>query len=146
MRDLDEFLDPAMRLPIHGKTYAVKSPPYEVGLKATHLWTIGAAVGQGVEVSDADLKSLELSDDDEHDMLVRLLGDTYAEMTADGLPWIWVRHAGITIMFWVVLDRAAAESFWESPGELHPAMPDPSSKEPSSAAVGPKKRRKPAAA
>ena len=136
MRDLEDFIDPTLRLPIRGKTYVVESPDAALGLKVQQLWTIGAAASQGVEVSEAELKSLSLDDDDERDLLIRLLGATYDQMRADGVPWAWVRHAGVTVMFWVAASREAAEAYWESPGETQPSSTDPLSQELSTEADG----------
>ena len=123
MRDLDEFFDPTLRLPIRGKVYVVASPDAKTGLRVQRLMSTGAVAAMGGEVSDADLESLEFDDDEERDLYLRILGPAYDEMLADGLPWEIVQHAGQTALMWVAFGREAAERVWESVGEAH--RPEP---------------------
>jgi hypothetical protein len=113
MRDLDEFFDPSLRLPIRGKTYVVESPDAKTGLRVQRLLTTGVVAAAGGEVSQEDLDSLELDDKAELDLYLGLLGSTYDEMVADGLPWEMIKHAGGTAMMWVAFGIEAAERFWE---------------------------------
>lgn len=146
MRDLEEFFDPTLRLPIRGKTYVVRSPSAAVGLRAQRLMATGVAAVNGVELSAEDVKGLELDDDQERELMPQVLGDVYDEMLADGLPWHWIRHAGTTAFMWIASGREAAERFWEEPpGEHEPPVPPAAeskpSKEPSSAPGGSTRRR-----
>jgi hypothetical protein len=117
MRDLEDFFDPTLKLPIRGKTYVVPSPDAKTGLRVQRLMTTGAIAAAGGEVSEDDLAALELDDDAERDLYLRLLGSTYDEMIGDGLPWEMIRHAGGTAMMWVAFGTESAERFWESAGE-----------------------------
>jgi len=133
MRDIDEFLEPTLVLPMGGKEYTIKSPDSALGVRIARMWTTGLAAVNGVEISAKDLEGLVLDDTDARDLYQRLLGDAFAEMEADGIRWHWIRHAGVTALFWVAVDRVAAERYWESPGELLPAgNQNPPKSEPSS--------------
>ncbi|HET6915576.1 MAG TPA: hypothetical protein VFH56_05745 [Acidimicrobiales bacterium] len=123
MRDLDEFFNPTLRLPIHGKVYVVASPDAKTGLRVQRLMSVGAYAAAGGEVTDDDLDSLEFDDDEERDLYLRILGPAYDEMVADGLPWEIVQHAGQTALTWVAFGRDAADRIWESVGE--PQRPEP---------------------
>jgi len=114
MRDLAEFFDPTLRLPIRGKVYVVESPDAKTGIHVQRLMTTGVLASSGAEVSQDRLDELELDDADEIDLYKRLLGPAYDEMLADGLPWAIVKHAGVTAFMWVAYDRDSAERFWES--------------------------------
>lgn len=123
-KDLDDFFDPTLRLPIRGKVYVVKSPDAKLGVKVQRLVALGFAAAGGADMSAADLDSLNLDDEQERDLYPRLLGDAYTEMVDDDLPWEWVKHAGSTALMWVGAGIEAAEEFWESaPGE--PRRPEP---------------------
>lgn len=114
MRDLAEFFDPTLKLPIKGKVYVVLAPDAKTGIHVQRLMTTGMLASSGVEVSQAKLDELELDDDDEIDLYQRLLGAVYDEMVADGLPWPFIKHAGVTAFMWVAYDKESAERFWES--------------------------------
>jgi len=123
-KDLEDFLDPTLVLPIRGKKYVVPSPPADLGLRVQRLVALGNAAANGLDLSPEDLASIDLDDDEERDLLPRLLGSAYGEMVADGLPWEWVKHAGTTALMWVGLGYEAAEAFWSSAvGEARRPVP-----------------------
>lgn len=103
-----------------GQVYRIPDPPADLGVKVSRLVTGAIAAYQSGAALDAEL----VGDDDERDMVERLLGDAYEEMRADGVRWSWIRHAGMTAMMWVALGDDAARAYWESggdPGEVRPA-------------------------
>lgn len=100
-RDLEEFLDPTLKLPIRGKTYTVQSPDAKTGLWVQALF----------------IESKILDDDDERAAFQRVLGDTFDEMSADGVPWEYVKHAATTAMLWIVHGKDAADRFWNGGGD-----------------------------
>lgn len=123
-KDLDEYLKPTIELPIGGKKYVVKSVDATTGLWCQRLMHTGLTVWAGENVSDADVASLELDDDQERNLYQRVLGDAYDEMVADGVPWDSIKHAGTTAFMWAAGNREQAEMFWASPGKARPAPQD----------------------
>lgn len=108
MRDLDELLDPALRLPIRGKEYRVVCSAYH-GLHLHHLFANGA----------------HLNDDEERTEILKMLGPAYQQMLEDSVPWARISHAGRTAMFWFGHSPALGQKVWESGGV--PGNPTPPS-------------------
>ena len=123
-RDLDEFLDPTLKLPIRGKTYVVQSVDAKTGLWCQRMMHVAVTAVAGLSMSEADAASLDLDDHQELDLYQRVLGDAYDEMVADGLPWEWIKHAGTTAFMWAAGNREQAESFWASPGKARATPQD----------------------
>jgi hypothetical protein len=116
LQDLDELIDPVLRLPIHGKTYEVRSPSAELGIKLERLFQ--SAIAQSAGVSASDISDIKLSDDEERNLYKQLLGPVWDEMVVDDLPWVYVKHVGVTALLWVAGGLDAAEAYWSTaPGE-----------------------------
>lgn len=121
-KDLREFLDGRhLDLPIDGTVYRVCDVDAATGLWVQKVMDLGIAAAQGREVD-----GVVLDDDEERDVYRRVLGDTYDQMTADGVGWADLKHAAVTAMIWIAFDEAAAEKYWESgSGEVPAPAPGP---------------------
>ncbi|GAA4684501.1 DUF7426 family protein [Streptomyces youssoufiensis] len=117
---LGELFDDALELPIQGKTYRIPSPPAEDGLKVQQITTLASRLVAGGEAVDTTL----LDDEEEVDLLRLCLGPVYDELCAAGVSWSWVRHAGLTAMFWIVSDIDTAQRYWETAGDPSRAAPN----------------------
>ncbi|MEV1003400.1 hypothetical protein [Nonomuraea sp. NPDC050202] len=117
-RNLDEFFDPNLRLPIGGKTYVVPPPDAEVGLLVQRLMHAGIAAEAGHEVDQEGLSALAESvinnESKDTDLYQRLLGGVWDEMFADGLDWPVIQHVGETALIWVAAGADAAEKHWDA--------------------------------
>lgn len=124
-KDLDEFFDPSLQLPIRGKTYVIESPDAKTGLFVQGMMSLAADARAGLDVNPADLQALKLDDDEERDLHKRLLGPVYDEMLADGVRWHQIQHVGHTVIFWVIRGKAFAEAYWNGGGDpkAHPGNP-----------------------
>lgn len=121
-RDLDEFFDSSLRLPVRGKTYVIPSPDAKTGLWCQRII---ALAGKGKDgLTDDDAASLRLDDDEERDLFQRLLGDAFEEMVADGLPWEHVKHCGMTALMWAAGNSEQAEAYWNAGGDPKAAPRD----------------------
>lgn len=109
---LDELFDECLELPIKGKTYKVPSPSAEDGLRVQRITTMATKLFDKGEAVDTEL----LDDDEEADLIRLCLGPTQDEMVANGVDWSWLRHAGLTAMFWITAGADAAEKYWNSGG------------------------------
>jgi hypothetical protein len=114
-RDLDEFFDDSLRLPMGGKVYVVPPVDATTGLRLQRMLGVAAAASAGASVDAGDLAALNLGDDDERDLYEKCLGTAYDEMLADGVSWPRIRHAGITAFMWAAGNRELAESVWNTP-------------------------------
>ncbi|MEW1843138.1 hypothetical protein AB0392_34800 [Nonomuraea angiospora] len=117
-RNLDEFFDPSLRLPVGGKTYVIPPPDAAVGLLVQRLMHAGVAAQAGHEVDQEGLTQLAESvltnDSDEKELYPRLLGPVWAELFADGVDWPVIQHVGETALLWVAAGVDAAARYWEA--------------------------------
>ncbi|SEU46624.1 DUF7426 family protein [Nonomuraea wenchangensis] len=120
-RNLDEFFDPYLRLPVGGKTYAVPPPNGEVGLLVQRLMHAGIAAEAGQDVDAEGLGDLAKSvlegdsgDSGDTDLYQRILGPVWDELFADKLDWPVIQHIGETAMLWIAAGADAAAKHWEA--------------------------------
>lgn len=100
-----EFLDPDLVLPIGGTGYRVESLTAREGLALRLLLLDGGPGDRNAELAH----------------LSRILGDTLAQMRADGVKWPEIVHAGRTAVLHFGVSAEAAESHWNTevaPDEL----------------------------
>lgn len=93
LRDLREFFDAGLALPIGGKTYRVPGPPMTA-------------------VERLRTTILTLTDQQELDEIAALLGPVHDEMLADGVAWPEYVHAGRTALYHHVLGAETASAHW----------------------------------
>lgn len=115
-KELDEWFDSSLKLPIKGKVYRIESVDAATGVWCQRLMSVAVQASSGKKVSEKDVASLDLDDDQELDLYQRTMGDTYAEMVDDGIPWEWIKHAGTTTLLWIANGTDAAEAFWNAGG------------------------------
>lgn len=109
--DFTDAYDPDLHLPYAGRVYDV-TVTARAGLWVTEFEEIAAMVRAGLEVSDAQRARLLLDDEAERSFVHLMLGPTYDEMKADGVPWQVVRLAAQTAYTYAAHGRTAAESVW----------------------------------
>ena len=97
-KDLSEFFDPDLRLPIRGKTYTITSPNAEQGIKIRALF--------------ADPEET-ITNEVEYDTIRQLLGPVWDEMNADGVSWVETMHAGRTALMYYGISPSVGETHWE---------------------------------
>jgi hypothetical protein len=95
LKDLDTFFAPDLQLPIRGKWYTVPSPD---GIEGPRLRQV---------VGDNGLPSVEQTDE-----AMKVLGPALAEMTADGVPWTMILHAGRTALLHYGFSPDMGEIHW----------------------------------
>ncbi|QXJ40748.1 hypothetical protein [Curtobacterium phage Parvaparticeps] len=91
-----------------GKEYKVASPDAQTGLTLTALTNLGMRAASGETLTPDDGKELVLDDDDERDLYDRVLGDTYAELKADNVPWVSIQRLGQYAMIYFGMSAQAA--------------------------------------
>jgi hypothetical protein len=74
-----------------GKTYAIASPDAITGAKLTALADISRKSHLGLQVSEADMAKLNLNDEQEHDFMREVLGDTLDELRNDGVSHVRIQ-------------------------------------------------------
>ncbi|MGH3745812.1 MAG: DUF7426 family protein [Micromonosporaceae bacterium] len=110
LRNLDDFVDDSLKLPIGGKTYVVPGPDAATGIMCQRLMTAGARAHAGMDIGDI---SIDLDDEEEDAFFRRVLGPAYEQMVADGVSWPRLKHAALTAFFWIAMDDDTAKAFWE---------------------------------
>src|SRR4051812_14586508 len=96
-KDLDEFFDDGLSLPVGGKTYRIPAPSAQVGLYCQKLAEAATQAADGKDVSEADL-----DDAREADLYVKVLGPVYDELIADKVSWPKIKHVAVTTFLWIV--------------------------------------------
>lgn len=117
--DLGDWAEIAgLKLPIAGKVYALPAVSAKLGLRIVAIMDLGTNLAHG-KFSDADREVLD--DEQEQSLYQEILGPRYDEMLADGVPWEALKHAAMTVMIDVALDRERAEAYWARLGKTTPA-------------------------
>lgn len=115
-RDLDEFFDDTLSLPIRGKTYVIQPVDAKTGLNMQRMMTIATSAASGIEVTPEQVAAVELDDEGEEQLYRLALGATYDELVADGVNWPRIKHTGLTAYFFQTAGRELAEKVWASGG------------------------------
>lgn len=123
-KDLAEYFDDRLHLPIGGVTYDIPSPDHELGLWVTELVSTATSVQQGLTPDpDRTLPKLRFEGeeyDDESDeakLYQRLLGPAYGQMREDGVSWPKIKFVVEVVMVWIAAGEAAAEAHWNRGGD-----------------------------
>lgn len=125
---LDELLDEFIELPVPVgdgddrklKTYRISSPSARDGLQLERITNLAVQLASGGENINTEL----LDDEEERDLYKMLLGDVFDEMVADGVKWVWLRHASLTCLMWVSSGLETAERFWGAAGDPERMAPN----------------------
>lgn len=125
IKDLSSYLgDDAIDFPIDGKTYRVESPDAKTGLFLASLANVGVKAASGADVGQADVDKLNLDDDEEHDLMEMVLGDTLAELIADGVKWTKIQRLNKYCFIYFAIGEDAADEALKS-GALTGEAPAP---------------------
>jgi hypothetical protein len=122
---LNEVFDGRLELPgKDGKTYHIPEPDAELGAWCTALFAAGVAINIGEAPPEGGLPALQLDDDAEDAMYLRVLGRPLLEaLRADGYGHATIRHFGQTAFIWIAAGAEAAEAFWNSGGDPKASAP-----------------------
>ena len=107
-KDLAEFFDPDLHLPIRGKRYTVPAPGAEECLTLRGRLTL-EGIPPNEQVEDA-LVVLGAERDEETGELE--LSGVVAEMVADNITWPMILHAGRTAQLHFGFSADMAEAHW----------------------------------
>jgi hypothetical protein len=137
---LSEYFNPGLELAdVPGRddqlhSYVVPLPSAELGLWCQMM---AEAAGRIHSSSTADemQKIIDLIEEEIPDLAVdtktmaqRVLGDTYAQMVADGVDHFHIQFCGATAYAWIVGGEEAAERYWKSGGRAGEA-PGPANRQ-----------------
>jgi hypothetical protein len=125
LKDLSSFLDDdAIDVEIDTKTYRVESPDAKTGLFLAGLANVGVKAASGGDVAAADVEKLDLDDDEERDFMEMVLGDTFAELIADGVSWMKIQRLSRYCFIHFAVGEEAADEALKS-GALTGEAPAP---------------------
>lgn len=115
MRDLREFHDPDLHLPIGGKVYTITSPNADHGLRLRMAlsspearWTDSEEVQELAKLLGATVRLDETTGDPSFS------GGVWDQLTADGVTWEEIVHVGRTALIHYGQGHALAQVFWET--------------------------------
>lgn len=127
-RDLSEFLDQSLRLPVRGTEYEIPPIDGETGLRFTALFNAGVDAVQGKKTPG--VTNTELDDVAERDLYRDALGPVHDQMLADGCTWPEIKHTALTaFVYWTAGDEAA-EAYWASGGKASARRKQPQDRKP----------------
>lgn len=115
-KDLDEFFDDTLDLPIGGKVYVIQPVDAKVGLNMQRMMTILTQASAGFDVTPEQVQAVEFDDEGEEALYRLTLGDAFEQMTEDGVSWPRLKHAAITAYFFHTAGRQTAETIWATGG------------------------------
>lgn len=114
-KDLTAYLAPDLELPYDGKTYVVRPPSVETGLKlsAIHAYaTAGAAGAEALQQISPERREIAESLQDT-DLGELSLGAAYQEMRADEVPGPHLDMFALYAMYYWVLGEDVADKIME---------------------------------
>jgi len=117
LEDDGGFTTPPMPSTKHpeGHTYRVPSPDAITGLRLTALADLSMKYKNKQGVTEADVASLRLSDDDERDFIQQVLSlEVVGEMKDDGCRWEHMRRIGMYAYLFFTAGEKAAEDAREN--------------------------------
>lgn len=113
---LQQFLRPGFDLPFPGgKTYYVPPPSAKDGLWLQAIMDTGETIllSGGVTKSNQEF----LDDEQEKTAYQISLGTAHDEMLADGVPYPFLTHAGMTALLYWTRGHVLAETYWKRLGD-----------------------------
>lgn len=96
LKDLDDFFDADLHLPIRGKKYTVAAPDYDEAKRLREHVVANSALPAPAQTHEA----------------IKVLGPALDEMVADNLPWSMILHAGRTAIAHYGASPDIAEIHW----------------------------------
>lgn len=117
---LEGIIPGVLELPVGDKTYRVKAVDWDTGLFCQAVFNMLTTAVTRQQPATRDTQILD--DSEEKQLVDRCLGDDLlAELRADGVPWIQIRHMGMTVYQWTLFGEARALAHWTDRGNL-PAL------------------------
>ena len=121
LKDLRKTLDATHKLPIGNKIYEVKPISADVGLRFQGLTEVVArsakSAQDNIEYSPTKEDEILLDDVAELDLFRDALGETWIEMTDDGVSFEELKMCALYVIFHAVMSPEHAEEFWNSGGK-----------------------------
>lgn len=92
-----------------GKTYRFASPDAKTGMWLAGLADLGIQSNQGADIG-AQEAQLELNDDQERDLMRKVMGETLDELVADGVSWIRIQKLNRYLFIHFAMGEEVAEA------------------------------------
>ncbi|GAA2327558.1 DUF7426 family protein [Dactylosporangium salmoneum] len=120
-KDLNEFFDPGLVLPVGGVEYAIQPPSATYGLWLQQMVVTGQAL-QHEDDTDAIIERVTAlgTPPDGKTIPEIVLGDAYSQMQANGVDLMRIKHCVNTALIWIVMGEEAAAHYWANPGGGEP--------------------------
>ncbi|WP_422389940.1 DUF7426 family protein [Arthrobacter sp. N1] len=118
LKELGDFLNPILVVPVGGKTYQFKAMSAENGL---FVQTLSENAQKAIDAGEPLTKLALESEGDSDSYMRRVLGDTYDELMADGVSAIVIKRLLSVVMAWTFQGFESAERFVAQGGKA-PAL------------------------
>lgn len=116
MRDFEDFeqvlTGGGLELPVRGTVYVVEPCSAENGIYLTRLFGDMERASRGISITTEGF-----TDEQESELMRRILGAAYDDMLEDGVPWPAVRHAMAAAWVYQVHGTESARAVWNSGGD-----------------------------
>lgn len=113
-RDLSEFYNPDLNLPVHGKVYTIAAPSATDGLKLHRCYDPQFEATTEQQLAEM-MKLLGAHPIDDGTPQPDYEGGLFDEMQADGLGWAEIYRVGQTAMLYYGLGPDLAKAYWRKP-------------------------------
>lgn len=115
LKELDDFFNPSLLLPINGKEYRVPAVDAETGLRLQNLLSVGLKAASGEDITTKDIELV--SDDEETDFFTTILGPVYKELVDDGISYKGVQFISSVVFVWTTQSFEVAKEMWRTGGK-----------------------------
>lgn len=114
-KDLDQYLDDQLELTVKGKTYTFSPADARLGLRMQRMLAVGMGAAHGNVDEDAATEAMAGMEDET--FFPQIMGDTYEQLLADGVPYRALTLISSTLMLWNLQGEDEAAEFWQSGGK-----------------------------
>lgn len=114
-KDLDQFLDDTLTLPVGGKNYVIEPVDAVLGLRLQRILEV-TEDAQNDNADEEDIKGM-VSDAEELDLYPDVLGDVYQQLLDDGVSFTRLRLVAVTAILWNVHGEEIAAEYWAAGGK-----------------------------
>lgn len=119
LKELGDFLNPVLGIPVDGKAYRVQA------MSAQNALLVETVMGKAMEAGTVDPNELALeTDDDAETFFQRILGDTYQELLDGGISRPALQHIIAIVIAWTFSGFDLAQEYFTSGGKVRPKPTD----------------------
>jgi hypothetical protein len=134
-KNIDQYLDDSLKLPIGDKVYEIQPVDAETGLWVERIMAVAVdaqraqAGGPEVVISPDEAADLEPPGGGRRTVFEVILGDTLDELRADKVSHTALKLINATVLIWISAGVEQAEQYWATAGRPGKAPKKPRDRE-----------------